>query len=641
MEGKYESYWLPMKTKLNNRYVIEGVIGEGGMGIVYLGYDSVLDCKVSVKEYLPRKLSTRDANSTDIHIYVGPGEEAFNEGLEKFIDEARILAKFDNIDGIVSVRDFFYQNNTAYIVMEHVDGETIRDVVDKCGKIEGNQALELMKPILYSLIKIHQEGLIHRDISPDNIIIDKEKKAYLIDFGAARFLENEENKTMTIFFTRGYSAEEQYTENSHKGPYTDVYGICSTMYFMLTGIKPEESIRRLIHDHVVPLDKFKDVVLPKKVKRAIMKGMSVTASKRYETVELLCRDLYGNDDKTNKTIVKASLAIGIIVLLVSLGNNILKPYSNQSGKETVSEKVISENENEAVSEKVISENESDVKNNNELADIEKGIMDALKGGFFTYEMIPGVHREISGSDKKSVKNNTTGSELELYEGMEYGIPVKKIEQDGNLERYVTIDDVKNIKVVYINQEIASVNKEGIISAKKAGTTDIMILQENKLCVFNLKVKKIPSLKGKKFVRESKFDKNADCEWTMSFRFDKKDNIVKKGLVKPDKKYDGELFSIVTYKVNGKTQYTMKYQILDKNGKEIEGAFDETPLEEWLAICDICYDINWSRNVISKLAKKKKFAVYWETFADPENIKVKTDDEYYDEMDKYGWKTLCE
>ena len=226
MEGKYESYWLPMETKLNNRYDIEGVIGEGGMGIVYLGYDSVLDCKVSVKEYFPRKLSTRDANSTDIHIYVGPGEETFNEGLEKFVDEARILAKFDNIDGIVSVRDFFYENNTAYIVMEHVDGETIRDVVDKCGKIEGNQTLELMKPILYSLIKIHQEGLLHRDISPDNIIIDKENKAYLIDFGAARFLENEENKTMTVFFTRGYSAEEQYAENSHKGPYTDVYGIC-------------------------------------------------------------------------------------------------------------------------------------------------------------------------------------------------------------------------------------------------------------------------------------------------------------------------------------------------------------------------------------------------------------------------------
>ena len=600
MECKYESYWLPMETKLNNRYVVEGVIGEGGMGIVYLGYDSVLDCKVSVKEYFPRKLSTRDANSTDIHIYVGPGEETFNEGLEKFVDEARILAKFDNIDGIVSVRDFFYENNTAYIVMEHVDGETIRDVVDKCGKIEGNQTLELMKPILYSLIKIHQKGLLHRDISPDNIIIDKEKKAYLIDFGAARFLENEENKTMTVFFTRGYSAEEQYAENSHKGPYTDVYGICSTMYFMLTGIRPEESIRRLIHDHVVPLDKFKDVVLTKKVKRAIMKGMSVTASKRYETVELLCRYLYGNDDKINKTIVKASLAIGIIVLLVSLGNNILKSYSNQSEKETVSEKVISENENEMASKKETSENESDVKSNNELAE----------------------------------------SELELYEGMKYSIPVKKLKQNGDLDKYVTIGDVKNIKVVYINQEIASVNKEGIISAKKAGTTDIMILQENKLCVFNLKVKKIPSLKGKKFVRESNLSKKADWKWPMWLTYKKKDAIVKKGIVEANKKYDAELVSIVTYEVKGKKQYVMKYQLLDKNGNKIECAFDEFVLEAWLGTWNICSDVDWSRSLISIFAKQKNFELYYETFALQDKTKFKSENKYYDALDNYGWKNLC-
>ena len=654
MEGKYESYWLPMETKLNNRYVVEGVIGEGGMGIVYLGYDSVLDCKVSVKEYFPRKLSTRDANSTDIHIYVGPGEETFNEGLEKFVDEARILAKFDNIDGIVSVRDFFYENNTAYIVMEHVDGETIRDIVDKCGKIEGNQTLELMKPILYSLIKIHQKGLLHRDISPDNIIIDKEKKAYLIDFGAARFLENEENKTMTVFFTRGYSAEEQYAENSHKGPYTDVYGICSTMYFMLTGIRPEESIRRLIHDHVVPLDKFKDVVLTKKVKRAIMKGMSVTASKRYETVELLCRDLYGNDDRVNTTIVKVSLGIGLISLLVFLGGYILKQHNNNSVNETllnkavsenkgkvVSKKEISENNNETVSKKETSENENDITNNRELVDIEKEFTDNSEGEDVIYKIVSGLRVEILGSDKKSEKKDTAVCAVMLYEGMKYSIPVRKLKQNGEVDKYVAIGDVGNIQVVSTNKKVASVNKEGIISAKKAGTTNIVTMYKNEIHRFKLRVKKFPSLKGKKFVRESKFDQNADCEWSMWFTYKKKDAIVKKGIVEANKKYDAKLVSIVTYKVKGKKQYVMKYQLLDKDGKELEGVFEEMPFEKWLYVENICIGINWSRKVISKLAKQKKFLVYWDSFAQQEDTEFESEDEYYDAMDKYGWKYICE
>lgn len=134
--------------------------------------------------------------------------------------------------------------------------------------------------------------IFHQDISPDNIILTKNNKAVLIDFGAARISEVRDNKTMTIFFKRGYSAEEQYIENSEKGAYTDVYGASATIYFMLTGIRPDESVRRLIRDQVVPLWKFKNIDMKRYKKQAIMKGMAVDAKKRYSSMQELCDVLY-------------------------------------------------------------------------------------------------------------------------------------------------------------------------------------------------------------------------------------------------------------------------------------------------------------------------------------------------------------
>ena len=128
---------------------------------------------------------------------------------------------------------------------------------------------------------------------------------------------------------------------------------------------------------------------------------------------------------------------------------------------------------------------------------------------------------------------------------------------------------------------------------------------------------------------------------MWFTYKKKDAIVKKGIVEANKKYDAKLVSIVTYKVKGKKQYVMKYQLLDKDGKELEGVFEEMPFEKWLYVENICIGINWSRKVISKLAKQKKFLVYWDSFAQQEDTEFESEDEYYDAMDKYGWKYICE
>lgn len=314
MQG-HEGYWLKRKTVLSERYTINRVLGEGGMGIVYLGYDKVLDAQVSIKEYFPRQYAMRIQDSADIQVYQGTSEEYFQKGLERFIHEAKTLAKFDSIDSIVMVKDFFYENGTAYIVMEYVQGENLKSLVEREGRMDPKKVLAMMQPILNALEILHQEGMLHRDISPDNIILRENGKAVLIDFGAARFSENQENRTMTVFFKRGYSAEEQYIQHSNKGAYTDVYGACATMYFMLTGIHPEESIRRLLRDNVVSLTKFHDIALPESVKSAIMKGMSLNASKRYETMGLLCKDLYSPSRyyKTKKYVLRGLLILTFVI----------------------------------------------------------------------------------------------------------------------------------------------------------------------------------------------------------------------------------------------------------------------------------------------------------------------------------------
>lgn len=309
---------------LEGRYRIEDVVEEGGFGIVYLGWDEILRTKISVKEYFPRELAGRVAETNELTVYRGEAEEIFEKGLEKFLDEARVMAAFQHLEGIVWVRDFFYANCTAYIIMEYVEGQNVKECVEKNGKMNVKTVFSIMQPILQSLEQIHQKGLIHRDVSPENIIINSEGKAYLIDFGITRPYTGEDFKTITVFFKRGYAAEEQYREKGKQGPWTDIYGACATMYYMLTGVTPEESAQRNIKDTLVPLSAYRDLELPENVKKAIKKGMAVEASKRYTTVTQLYRELYEDEGyqmrRRRKKIcmISGSILGGILIITMAL-----------------------------------------------------------------------------------------------------------------------------------------------------------------------------------------------------------------------------------------------------------------------------------------------------------------------------------
>ena len=235
-------------TVLNNKYLIGNCLGEGGFGITYIGRDLTLDMKVAVKEYYPNGYVNRNYTASPIVTATSENQrQIFDHGKERFLLEARSLARFVGEPGIVYVRDFFEANNTAYIIMDYLDGESLSAHIKKYGVIEPDAAFRLILPVIHSLQRIHQEGIIHRDISPDNIMLTGKNQLVLMDFGSARYFSNKE-KEMSVMLKQGYAPEEQYRKNGNQGPWTDVYGLCATLYRCITGIVPEDALDRLRQD---------------------------------------------------------------------------------------------------------------------------------------------------------------------------------------------------------------------------------------------------------------------------------------------------------------------------------------------------------------------------------------------------------
>ena len=280
-------------TILKEKYMVGSVIGEGGFGITYIGFNLELGQPVAIKEYFPSELATRDAAvDSALSIFAGESTELFKEGLEKYLREARNLTMFADLPGIVTVKDFFFENETAYIIMEYINGMTLKQYLTKCGgTMKQNEVIKLMKPVLESMVKIHETGMIHRDISPDNIMITKSKQIKLTDFGAARVTNSEDHKSITVVLKRGYAPEEQYRAKGSQGPWTDVYALCATMYRMISGVTPQEALERIIEDNVEPLSKFDANIWPE-TEYAIMKGLSLRAEDRYQNVNDLIDALY-------------------------------------------------------------------------------------------------------------------------------------------------------------------------------------------------------------------------------------------------------------------------------------------------------------------------------------------------------------
>lgn len=288
---------LPKKTSLKQgEYVIEEVLGQGGFGITYLGTDTSLLCPVAIKEYFPSGIAGRDVTERkdySLHVYGKEAKEEYEKGMRAFIAEARLLARFKEIEGIVKVHNFFQENGTAYIVMEYVEGQSVKQYIRRWGKLSAPEVLEMMAQAMHVLEAVHQQQFVHRDVSVDNFMISKEGRLVLIDFGAARYTNALDEKTRTMMCKQGFSAIEQYSTSGKQGPWTDVYGMCATMYYMLTGILPQNSTDRVLRDEVVSLVEMDEIDLSRNQKIAIMKGMEVDRLKRYQSMKELYQGVYG------------------------------------------------------------------------------------------------------------------------------------------------------------------------------------------------------------------------------------------------------------------------------------------------------------------------------------------------------------
>lgn len=297
-ERMYQMYprHLPLYTILNGKYLVGKVIGEGGFGITYVGYDLNLEMKVAIKEYYLNGYASREAgHSCRVSAMSGEKGEYYRIGQQRFLEEAKRLGKFWSLPGIVSVKDYFQENNTAYIVMEYIEGNTLKQVLEAAGgRLLPDQIFSVMRPIMDSLEAVHQAGLIHRDITPENIMVEPGGGGRLIDFGAAKdFLTSGENAT-SVILKPGYAPAEQYQSFGQLGPWTDVYGLCATMYRAITGKVPPEAMTRMQKDSLKKPSEF-GILMGRQQEAALIKGLALSSQKRFQTVGQLKTAIFGAD----------------------------------------------------------------------------------------------------------------------------------------------------------------------------------------------------------------------------------------------------------------------------------------------------------------------------------------------------------
>lgn len=272
-------------TVLNDTYLIGRVLGQGGFGITYLGWDLNLNIKLAVKEYFPQQYATRLSGKSKVSAFSGSLGSQYAYGLDKFLQEARTLAQFEGHPNIVAVRNYFQANDTAYLVMSFVEGVTLKEYLKSTGKaIPFNQVLSLVMPVLDALREVHAADILHRDISPDNIFINKKGQVVLLDFGAARQAIGEKDRSISIILKPGYAPEEQYRSRGKQGPWTDVYAVAATMYHLVTAMQPPEALERLVEDALVPPSQM-GVAITVNQEQALLKALAVSASNRFQTVE--------------------------------------------------------------------------------------------------------------------------------------------------------------------------------------------------------------------------------------------------------------------------------------------------------------------------------------------------------------------
>ena len=294
-----EVHQLPVGTLLHGQYEIGRVLGQGGFGITYLGWDRQLGAAVCIKEYFPSHAVSRDCTvSGQVRCHTEAGAESFRLSKERFLREGRVLAQFREIPEIVSVYGSFEENDTVYIVMEYIKGMDLAHYVNhRGGRLSIEETFRILKPVMEALAQVHRSELVHRDIAPDNIMLHPRGGAKLLDFGAARMVENADvekglDRSTEAIVKHGFAPMEQYQTRGNLGPWTDVYAMCATVYYCLTGQIPPEATTRLMGE--ISFSWASVPGLTDRQRQALEHGMAVLPKDRYRSMDELLDGLFGN-----------------------------------------------------------------------------------------------------------------------------------------------------------------------------------------------------------------------------------------------------------------------------------------------------------------------------------------------------------
>ncbi len=335
-----EAFHLYPGTVLHERYVVGTTVGIGGFGITYRAWDQALDKQVAVKEYFPNGVVNRVPGNPEVIVFSEEATGEFQKGRVRFLAEAENMARFNAHPNIVDVYDFFEENHTAYIVMEFLDGLSFKQYLSLYdGVIPWQKAVEIVNPVLKALKEIHKKKIVHRDISPDNIYIlplDSQLEHFVvkvIDFGAARLSDGEEEKTLSIILKPGFAPPEQYEKKSRQGPWTDFYAVGAMLYLAITGVKPDESLNRMIKDELVgPSELIPE--LPRYLNDTIMRAMALNPELRFrnadqflEALNQQARVLTVSQKRLRYRMIRIGAAVGACVLIGGIGLACSRIYS--------------------------------------------------------------------------------------------------------------------------------------------------------------------------------------------------------------------------------------------------------------------------------------------------------------------------
>ncbi|MFI3172705.1 MAG: extracellular solute-binding protein, partial [Eubacteriales bacterium] len=319
-------YMLQQGMQLEGRYIIGTILGIGGFGVTYKAWDVRLATVVAIKEFFPQNLCSRIAGDMKIRVFSGGKIETYTQQKIRFTDEGKNLAKFANDPHVVNVLDTFEDNGTAYIVMEYLDGQTLKEYLERRGGLLAlEEANHIMEDVLKGIQSVHNKGIIHRDISPDNIHVLSNGNIKILDFGAARFVEKDE-WTQSIVVKKGYAPPEQYRSNMKQSIQIDIYAAGATWYKLITGITPEESIERWERDTLQRPSKVVEGV-ESTFDKAIMKSMALKPELRFKNIEEMIQAVHGftgfgyPEEELKKRKQKSAIAVlaSVVFLIAALG----------------------------------------------------------------------------------------------------------------------------------------------------------------------------------------------------------------------------------------------------------------------------------------------------------------------------------